>query len=60
MHWITEVEIAKSIDERMTLRSIVVRNDFSDDDMLAATIASELKRLLDKHVTFRKRVSVEE
>ena len=46
--------------ERMTLRSIVGRNGFSDGDMLAATIASELKRLLDKHIHFCKRVSVEE
>ena len=28
MHWIKEVETAKSIDELMTTRSIVVRSDF--------------------------------
>ena len=33
---------------------------FTDYDMLDAMIASALKRLLDKHVRFRKRVSVEE
>ena len=60
MHWIKEVEIAKSIDELMTSRSIVGRNDFPDYDMLDAMIASALKRLLDKRVHFRKRVSVEE
>ena len=37
-----------------TSRSITGRNDFTDND------ASALKRLLDKHVHFRKRVSVEE
>ena len=60
MHWIEEVEIAKSIDELMTSRSIVERNDFPDFDKFDAVIASALKRFLDKHVHFRKRVSVEE
>ena len=60
MHWIKEVEIAKSIDKLMTSRSIVERNDFPDYDMLHAMIASALKRLPDKHVRFRKRVCVEE
>ena len=60
MHWNKAVEIAKSIDELMTSRSIVGRNDFPDNDMLDAMIASALKRLLDKHIRFRKRVSVEE
>ena len=59
MHWIKEVEIAKSTDELVTSRSIVWRTDFPDFDMLDAMIASALKRLLDKHVHFRKRVSVE-
>ena len=36
------------------------RGDFTDYDMLDAMIASSLKRLLNKHVHFRKRVSVEE
>ena len=40
----------------MTSRSIVGRNDFPDYDMLDAMISSALKRLLDKHVRFRKRV----
>ena len=60
MHWIKEVEIAKSIDELVTSGSIVERNDFPDYDMLDAMIASALKRLLDHHVHFRNRVSVEE
>ena len=45
MHWIKEAETAKSIiDELVTSRSIVVRNDFTDYDMLDAMIASALKR----------------
>ena len=60
MQWIKEVERAKSIDELMTSRSIVGRPDFPDYDMLDAMIASALKKLLDKHVHFRRRVSVEE
>ena len=60
MHWIKEVEKAESIDELMTSRSIMGRTDFPDNDMLDAMIASALKRLPDKHIHFRKRVSVEE
>ena len=55
MQWIKEVEIAKSIDELMTSRSIVGRADFLDYDMLDAMIASASKKLLDKHVHFRRR-----
>ena len=44
----------------MTSRSIVERTDFPDYNMLDAMIASALKKLLDKHVHFRRRVSVEE
>ena len=36
------------------------RTDFPDCDMLDAMIASALKRLVDKHIRFRKKVSVEE
>ena len=39
---------------------IVERDDFPDYDMHDAVIVSALKRLLDKHVHFQKRVSVEE
>ena len=61
MHWIKEVEKAKSIDELLTSRTITGRKDFPDYDMLDAMIASALQqRLLDKHVHFRKIVSVEE
>ena len=52
--------IAKSIDQLVTSRSIVKRNDFSDYDTLDAMSAPALKRLLDKHVHFRRRASVEE
>ena len=54
VHWIKEVVIAKLTDELMTSRSIVGRNDVLDCDMLDAMITSALKRLLDKHVHFRK------
>ena len=57
MHWIKEVEKAKSIDELKTSRSIVARRAFTDFEMLDAMIA--LKKLLTS-VHFRKRVSVEE
>ena len=60
MHWIKEVEMAKSIDELLTSRSIVGRNDFTDYGMVDAMIVSALKRLLVKHIHFRKRVCVEE
>ena len=38
----------------------MVRTDFPDYDMLDATIAFALRKLLNTHVHFRKRVSVEE
>ena len=60
MHRIKEVEMATSIDELMTTRSSVGRTDFPEFDMLDAMIASALKRLLDKHIHFRKRASVKE
>ena len=52
--WIKEVEIAKSIDELMTSRSIV-EHDFLDFDMLDAMIASALKKLLNTQTHFRER-----
>ena len=58
--WIKEVEIAKSIDELMTSRAIVGRNDVPDFDVLCAMIASALKKLLNTQIHFRKGVSVEE
>ena len=60
MHCIKEVEIGKSVDEHITSPSSVERNDFTDYGRLDAMIASALKRLLDKHIHFRQRVSVEE
>ena len=60
MHWIKRVEIAKTIDELMTSRSVLERHHFKDCDMLDAVVASALKRLLDKHIHFLKRMSVEE
>ena len=60
MHWIKEVEIAKSIDELVTSRSILGRTDILVYDMLDAMLASALKKLLNTHVHFGKRVRVEE
>ena len=59
MQWIKEAEIAKSIDDLMTSRSVTGRTDFPDYEMLDAMIASALKKLL-THGHFRKWVSVEE
>ena len=53
MHWIKEVELAKSIDELVTSRSIMDRTDFTDYDMLHAMIASALKKLLNTQIHFR-------
>ena len=47
------------MDNLMTSRSIVGRNNSSDNGMLDAMFASALQKLL-THVHFRKRVSVEE
>ena len=44
----------------MISRSILVRSDFPDYDMIDAMIASASKKLLDKHVLFRGKVKVEE
>ena len=60
MHWIKEVGTAKSTDELETSRSMVERTDFPDYDVLDAMIAFALKKLLDKQIHFRKRVSVDE
>ena len=60
MHWIKVVEIAMSMGELVTSRSIARRTDFPDYGMLDAMIATALKKLLNTHVHFRKRASVEE
>ena len=59
MHWITEVETAKSTDDLTTSQSITGRRDFPDYEMLDAKIASALTKLLTS-VYFRKRVSAGE
>ena len=43
-HRITEVEIAKSINDLMTSQSITWQRDFADYDTLDAKIASALKK----------------
>ena len=50
----------QSKDDFMTSQSITGRTDFPDDEMLDTMIASALKKLLNTHVHFHKRVSVEE
>ena len=60
MLWIKEVEVAKSINELITSRSITGHQIFFDFDMLDAMIASTLKKLTNTQSTFRKRVSLEE
>ena len=60
MYWIKEVEIAKSIGDLMISQSITRRRDSPDNDTLDAMIASAWRKLLDKHVCFQRRVSVEE
>ena len=60
MFWIKEVEIAKSIDELVSSRSITGQLDFPDIDMLDAMIAAALKKLLNTQSNFPKRASVEE
>ena len=55
VHWIKEVELAKSMNELVTSRSIVGRNDFPDYDMLDAMVASALKKLLNTQSQFRKK-----
>ena len=57
---IKEVEIATSIDELVTSRSNTGQPNFPDFNMLDAMIVSALKKLLNTHSNFRKRVSVEE
>ena len=59
MKWITEVEMAKSIDDLMTSRSIIGRTDFADYDLLDAEIASVLKKFI-TNMHFRRRVCTEE
>ena len=58
--WHKESEIAKSIDELVTSRSITGQHNFLIFDVLDAMIASALKKLLNTQSHFRKRASVEE
>ena len=60
MLWVKEVEIAESIDELVTSRSITGQPNFPDFEMLDAMTASALKKLLNTQSNFRKRVIVEE
>ena len=53
--WIKEGEVAKSIDELVTSRSITGQHNFLHFDMLDAMIASALKNLFITQSNFRKR-----
>ena len=59
MHWITEVEMPKSIGVFLTSRSITGRIDFTDYDLLDANTASALKKLI-ANMHFRRRECTEE
>ena len=48
MHWTKEVEVAKSIDELMTSRTITERHDLPDYDMFDSMIASAISNMLRK------------
>ena len=53
MHW-KKFEIAKSIDELVTSRSITGQRDFTDNDVLDAMIAFALKKLPNTQTLFPK------
>ena len=55
MLWIKEVELAKTIDELVTLRSITGQHNLPDFDLLDAMIASALKQLLHTQANCRKK-----
>ena len=59
MHWIKEIEMAKSIDDLMTSQSITGRREFTGYEVLHAKIASALKKILTS-VHFRRRLLFEE
>ena len=58
MLWIKEQEVAKSVDDLMTLQSIE-GHQLLDFEMLDASLASALKRIITNQY-FRRRINVEE
>ena len=58
--WVKEVEIAKSFDKLVILRSITGQPNFPDFDLLHVMIASALKKHVGTQSNFRIRESVEE
>ena len=60
MSWITEVERANSIDELSTSQSILGRTGFPEYEMLDVMVAFALKKILNSHIQFLKRIIVEE
>ena len=59
MQWSKEGEMAKSVDELMTSRSITGRTDFLTT-IIRCDDCVFMENLLDRNVHFRRRVSVEE
>ena len=53
LQWIKEIEVAKSLEDLITLRSITGK-DFSDYEELDVMMAASLKRCYDKHTHFPK------
>ena len=59
LQWIKEIEVAKSLDDTITPKSITGKH-FPDYEELDLMMAAELKRCYDKQTPFRKKISVEE
>ena len=57
--WIKEIEVANSLDDLITPKSMTGTN-FPDHEELELMMAAALKRCYDKHTHFRKKTSVEE
>ena len=55
LQWIKEIEVAKSLEDLITLRSITGK-DFSDYEELDVMMAASLKRCYDKHTHFPKEI----
>ena len=59
LQWIKEIEVAQSLDDLITLKSMTGK-DFPDYEELDLMTAAALKRCYDKQTHFRKKISVEE
>ena len=59
LQWIKEIEVAKSLHDLFTPKSITGK-DFPDYEELALMMAAALKRCYDKQTQLRKKICVEE